>query len=185
VPHASSHDMPTLDALNHVASRLKLGVEAPELHGSLCGYLAGGGFITERNFIERLGFEASEAAASEPLLHALFSASREALEDPDFGFEPLLPESDEPLTRRVQALLEWSRGFIGGFGLAAGADAPLSPESSEALHDLAKIASFNALTEDDEEAEDAFAEILEFVRIAALLLHGDCRGGSRSSTRLH
>ncbi len=183
---SSSNELPALDALNHAAVRLKLGVDACELHGSLCGFLAGGGTVSERNFIERLGYETSEAASTEPVLHALLAASRDALDDPDLGFAPLLPDSDEPLSERVSALLDWSRGFLGGFGLAAGADAPLSPESAEALHDLASIAAFDALAEDGDEAEDAFMEVLEFVRVAALLLHGDCHREARSPrARLH
>ncbi len=177
--------MPSLDAVNQAASRLKLGVDASELHGSLCGYLAGGGQADERNLVERLGYEASEAAAPEPVLHALLDASREALDAPDFGFMPLLPSSQEPFSERVQALLDWSRGFLGGFGLAVGDEAPLSPESSEALHDLAKIAAFDALSDDDEDAQEAFEEILEFVRVAALLLHGDGRTEAAPRSRLH
>lgn len=177
--------MPSLDAVNQVASRLKLGVDACELHGSLCGFLAGGGHASQNNLIERLGYEASDAAASDPVLHALLDASREALDAPDFGFTPLLPSADEPFSERVQALQDWSRGFLGGFGLAAGNDASLSPESSEALHDLAKIAAFDALADDDEEAQEAYEEIVEFVRVAALLLHGDGRPKVPPRSRLH
>lgn len=177
--------MPSLDAVNQAASRLKLGVDASELHGSLCGYLAGGGHASQHNLIERLGYQAIETATSEPVLHALLDASREALDAPDFGFMPLLPSAEEPFSERVQALQDWSRGFLGGFGLAAGNEAALSPESSEALHDLAKIAAFDAISDDDEEAQEAFEEILEFVRVAALLLHGDSRPEAPPRSRLH
>ena len=181
----TSQPLPLIDDVDQAASRLKLGVAASEFHGSLCGYLAGGGHASERNLIERLGYEASGTAASEPALHALLDASREALDSPDLHFMPLLPSEQEPLSDRIQALLDWTQGFLGGFGLAAGSQAPLSPESSEALNDLAKIAAFDALSDDDEEAQEAFEEILEFVRVAALLLHGDCRVAPAPRSRLH
>ncbi len=75
---------------------------------------------------------------------------------------------------RAEALFDWCRGFLGGFGLAAGAAPPLSEESGEALQDLARLAKATAESSDDDEDEDALAELEEFVRVAALLLHGDC-----------
>jgi hypothetical protein len=78
------------------------------------------------------------------------------------------------LGERSGALFDWCRGFLGGFGLAAGQAPPLSEEASEALADLAKLAAATPQDDGDEEDEQALAEIEEFVRVAALLLHGDC-----------
>jgi uncharacterized protein YgfB (UPF0149 family) len=86
---------------------------------------------------------------------------------------------------RADALLAWCRGFLGGFGLASGASPPLSEEGGEALADLGRIAG-SALDYDDPDAdEDALAEIEEFVRVAALLLHSDCVLGPRHRRQLH
>ena len=78
------------------------------------------------------------------------------------------------LAERSGALFEWCRGFLGGFGLAAGKSPPLSEEGTEALADLARLAAATPQEEGDQDDEDALAEIEEFVRVAALLLHGDC-----------
>ena len=66
------------------------------------------------------------------------------------------------------------RGFVGAFGLAAGEASTLSDEGREALADLAKLAAAQPQEDGDEEDEEALVEIEEFVRVAALLLHGDC-----------
>ena len=51
---------------------------------------------------------------------------------------------------------------------------PLSEEAGEALTDLARLAAASPQDDGDEEDEQALVEIEEFVRVAALLLHGDC-----------
>ena len=73
------------------------------------------------------------------------------LADPELGFEPLLPADDRPLAERAEAMVDWCRGFLGGFGLAgAAAHAKLSDEAQEVLRDLATIAgsSFDFGNED-------------------------------------
>src|SRR5690349_8339232 len=77
---------------------LETGLEPSELHGSLCGFLAGGG----RH--DRAGWFA--AVMSDPLLAApgadgpldrLYDASVRQLESTDFEFELLLPDGDRPV----------------------------------------------------------------------------------------
>ena len=96
-----------------------------------------------------------------------------------------LPGADALLAERSGALFAWCRGFLGGFGLAAGPQPPLSEESREALSDLARLAAATAQEEGDQDDEDALAEIEEFVRVAALLLHGDCVLAPRHRQRLN
>lgn len=167
--------------------RLGLGLDASELHGSLCGYLCGGGSSAAGDWLARLAIAEGSHGQSQAdgALDRLFRASASQMGDAEFGLELLLPADDLPVGQRAEALLAWCRGFLGGFGLAAGEHPPLSEEAHEALGDLARIAA-SRLAEDDPEAdEDALAEIAEFVRIAALLLHGDCVLGPRHRARLH
>ena len=96
-------------------------------------------------------------------------------------------EDGQPLRERAQALFDWCRGFLGGFGLAAGASPPLSEEGGEALQDLARLAgaSVQDIDEDEDEDESALSELEEFVRVAVLLLHGDCVLGPRHRRSLN
>lgn len=165
---------------------LEASLEPSELHGSLCGYLAGGGKH------DRVGWFA--AVMSDPLLapaapdgalDQLYQASTGQLESPDFGFELLLPAEEAPVAERGDALLAWCRGFLGGFGLAAGASPPLSEDSSEALADMARIAGSDLSYEEPEADAEALEEVSEFVRVAVMLLHSDCVLGPRHRRKLN
>ena len=166
---------------------LAVGMDASELHGSLCGYLSGGGESPERgDWIGRMLADPEPIAVPrDGALDRLFTTTAELLESPDFGFELLLPAADESVSERGEALLGWCRGFLGGFGLAAGAQPPLSEESKDALADLGRIAASDLAYEDPETDEEALEEVTEFVRVAALLLHSDCVLGPRHRRSLN
>lgn len=180
-----SHDQ--LDAL---IMRLQLGTDASELHGSLCGYLAGGGSLRGTSVLAALQLDGevdAPQAADAALLRQLARQCESELADPELGFEPLLPEDDRPLVERAEALVEWCRGFLGGFGLAgAPAHATLSDEAQEILRDLGTIASSAFEFQSEDEDEDALIEVQEFVRVGALLLHTECTAsGDPASGTLH
>ncbi len=174
-------------ALIEAESRsLGLGATAAELHGGLCGWLAGGGADEAAWPARVLADPAIATPATGSALEELREATASQLADPDFALELLLPGSEAPLGERAQALFDWCRGFLGAFGLAAGARPPLSEEGSEALQDLAKLAQTNVEDiDEDEEDESALSELEEFVRVAVLLLHGDCVLGPRHRRSLN
>lgn len=170
----SSPDLPAPAALEGEIRALSLSVPVSELHGSLCGWLAGGG-ASDRLWLGKVLADPSLPEVSEgSALDELRLASAAQLADRSFEFELLLPGADASLAERSGALFDWCRGFLGGFGLAAGAAAALSDDSREALADVAKLAAAQPQDEGDEEDEEALVELEEFVRVAALLLHGDC-----------
>ncbi|MEQ1512487.1 MAG: UPF0149 family protein [Lysobacteraceae bacterium] len=184
----STQPSPALPSLFEIEDAVRsqgLGVGACELHGALCGWLAGGGDDSPRWLAEVLADEAVTAPIAGSALDRLRAASVAQIEDSDFGFELLVPEPEAPLAERSSGLFDWCRGFLGGFGLAAGAHPPLTEESGEALADIAKLAAATPQDEGDEDDEAALIEIEEFVRVAALLLHGDCAMGARHRRQLH
>lgn len=165
---------------------MEVGLEPCELHGSLCGYLSGGGRHDRQGWLPQVMSDPLlSAPAAEGPLDRLYAASTRQLDSPDFEFEMLLPPEDRPVNERGDGLVSWCRGFLGGFGLAAGAKPPLSEESEEALADIARIASSDLSYEDPEADEDALAEVAEFIRVAVLLLHSDCVLGPRHRRKLN
>lgn len=170
----SDLELPAAAEIDAESARLGLASSAAELHGALCGWLCGGG-EDSRGWLAPVFADAALAApAADSPLDRLRTATAAQLADRSFEFELLLPDVDTALVERSGALFDWCRGFVGGFGLASGAGATLSPESQEALADLAKLAAAQPQDEGDDEDEEALVEIEEFVRVAALLLHGDC-----------
>lgn len=178
--------LPDVLAVQQESARLGLAANAAELHGGLTGWLAGGGADSAQWLAKVLADESLPAPDADGALAQLRRATHAQLEDRDFAFELLLVADDAALTARADALFDWCRAFLGGFGLAAGGRPVLSEEGEEALQDLARLAQASSedfdSTDDD---EDALAEIEEFVRVAALLLHGDCVLGARHRQRLN
>lgn len=110
--------------------------------------------------------------SSEQILAQLgpaLSSLREELDSSDLRFQPLLPAEDRSLAERTGCLAHWCSGFLTGFG--AGQPAIASGESREALQMLEQIARAATDGDADQEAEEnAYAELVEFVRVAVLLL---------------
>lgn len=177
--------LPALSEVDADCRKLQLGIGASELHGALCGWLAGGGADGEDWAGKVLADAQLPVVLPGTALDALRVASATQLEDRDFAFALLVPGMDASLAVRSGALFDWCRGFLGAFGLAAGANPPLSGEGQEALADLARLAAATAQDDGDEEDEAALSEIEEFVRVAVLLLHGDCALAPRHRKRLN
>jgi len=172
----SNIDLPDFSEISDQLDQLRLGIDAAELHGALCGYLSGGADAPAR--ADWLGKVMADPhavpVAPDSALDRMFVATGQSLESPDFGFDLLLPNVDLPVVERGDALMSWCRGFLGGFGLSAGASPPLSEESGDALGDLARMAASDLSYDDPEADEEALEEVAEFVRVAVLLLHSDC-----------
>ncbi|WP_372018439.1 UPF0149 family protein [Pseudoxanthomonas sp. 10H] len=180
-------DLPAPEEVADAGRELALGATVPELHGALCGWLAGGGEDTVAWPARVLADDGVPAPAPGSALDRLRRGVVAQLGDGEFSFQLLLGDEGMALRDRAQALFDWCRSFLGGFGLAAGAKPPLSEEGAEALQDIARLAgaSVQDIDEDEDEDEDALSELEEFVRVAVLLLHGDCVLGPRHRRSLN
>lgn len=178
-------DLPDLSAVDAESRQAALSTSASELHGALSGWLAGGGANVREWPAKVLADESLPAPPEGGALDTLRRVTAAQLADRDFHFELLLPDSEASLSERSGALFDWCRGFLGGFGLAAGGQPRLSDEGTEALKDLAMFAAASSQEEGDEEDEAGLIEIEEFVRVAALLLHGDVVMAAQHRQRLN
>lgn len=183
--HDPTPELPGLVDVQAALDQVQSGLQAPEVHGALCGWIAGGGGAVAEWPARVLADDTLATPEPGSVLDRLRVASQAQMEDRGFDFSLLLPDAGAPMLERSGALFDWCRGMLGGFGLAAGAQPPLSDEAREALDDLAKLAQAQAQEEGDEEDEEALAEIEEFVRVATLLLHGDCVLAVRHRQRLN
>lgn len=188
----SDNDWIGYDELDDLSARLRLGIGGSEWHGSLCGYLAGAGRIGKQSLLSVLQLDGDADVSPTPadldVLERLVKQTEAELDDPELGFEPLLPSDDRPLHERAEALVDWCRGFLGGFGLAGThAHGKLSEEAQEILRDLGSIAAAQLDFGDEGEDEDSLIEVHEFVRMAAMLLFAECVGGrgKTGSDRVH
>ncbi|HKE47564.1 MAG TPA: UPF0149 family protein [Rhodanobacteraceae bacterium] len=176
----------TYAELAHAIKTLRLGVGASDLHGSLTGYLCAGGRAGAEEWPAALELDPDVKALRHEALRQLYRDCRAQLEDPDLGFEPLLPAHDAPVERRADALVEWCRGFLGGVGLSGTTNRQrLSEDANEVLADFGRIASSRFDYDDAEEDETALSEVLEFVRVGVLLLHAELNRPRAPGTRVH
>src|SRR3546814_6953977 len=128
-------------------------MDAPELHGALCGWLAGGGGDGP-DWLGKLLVDAELPAIVEgSALDLMAKASAAQLEDQSFEFALMLPDDDAGLAERSGALLEWCRGLLGAFGLAAGKEPPHSDKRREALTDIARITAASSQVAGTDEEE--------------------------------
>lgn len=177
------------DQIDLALSEHRIGINASELHGSLCGYLCAGGAAGAQAWCEALALEALQDLISDDpdarrTFSQFFSQSQARLIDPLLGFEPMLPDAEDAVSRRAAALVEWCRGFVGGLGLAGndGAGA-LSDDGQEVLSDLSRIAASDLVSGDSDEDEADFTEVLEYVRVGVLLLMSELTAVAPGTTR--
>ncbi len=146
--------------------------DAAEAHGTLAGCLcAAAGYRFEDWLQEILPAGRASAAVAAPL-HELYDATAGALIQPDMQFELLLPEDAAPLAERTQALAHWCQGFLYGLGAGSIQDASELPgEVGEIVRDFTEITRAGVEDESpDEGNENAYAELVEFVRVGVQLL---------------
>ncbi|AYO53787.1 MULTISPECIES: UPF0149 family protein [Acinetobacter] len=91
-----------------------------------------------------------------------------ALSEDELDYLPMLPDDEHTLAERVQALADWCAGVVLGFGLASGHIRSDEQELIESLQDVASV-EFDE-SDDDEEGEESYQELYEFVRLIPVSL---------------
>jgi uncharacterized protein YgfB (UPF0149 family) len=177
--------LPSRGEIDAAAQALGLATSPSELQGALLGWLCGGGSADGNWLAAVMADPALPQPAPDSPLQRLRDHALAQLDARIFALDLLVADDDDCLGERSGSLFDWCRGFLGGFGLAAGANPPLSEEGRESLADLARLAAASPQDEGDEEDETALVEIGEFIRVAALLLHGDCVLGPRHRRSMH
>jgi hypothetical protein len=148
-------------------------VHAAEAHGCLCGALCARRAYGLHEWLDEILPEAAQAGDGS--LAALHGTSAAVLAGTDLGFQPLLPDDEQALEARVEALGEWCQGFLYGLGAAGTAGrADLPGDVAEILVDLARISQAGAVGSAGEEIEEqAYAELVEFLRVGVQLVYDE------------
>jgi uncharacterized protein YgfB (UPF0149 family) len=169
------------EVANHL---LEQGLETSpsELHGALCGLLAGGADSSAEAGLAGLAGAIGVELHGELAVLAieLYGTTNAGLRDELFDFHPLLPDDDVEIRQRVAALGSWCRGFLAGFSQAC--SAVPGGDTAEILRDIAAIAE--AEVDPGAEAEDSegnFTELVEYLRFASLNVFMDTLSERRKS----
>jgi yecA family protein len=184
--------LPLHDDIDLALEDLGAALGAAEVHGLLTGVACAGTTLPAAGLRKLLDDELEVALDEESFrqMRQMDKTLHSQLDDDELGFELLLPEDDRPLSERVYAMAHWCTGFLAGFGHAtAGRKDKDFPEDVRDL--LASISEFTrAETEDeDDESEREYAELVEFLRVAALTIFLELveprDGGPAPETPLH
>jgi uncharacterized protein len=144
--------------------------DAAEAHGSLCGALCSMSPYKMQDWVNEIlpdGSALSDEAAA--MIEKVFTATATSFGEQGMEFEPLLPDDEQPLNGRANALALWCTGFLYGLGTGHISDLEaLNGDVGEIGRDFTEI---SRATGDDAEAdesnEQAYAELVEFIRVAA------------------
>lgn len=176
--------MTKLPDFEHTLALAQGNLEAAELaecHGAACGLLcrrADSSLDAFIGLLDMLELVTGPGTGSKLPLEELLNASRSQLVDEDMGLTLWLPDDDEFLEERTIALSQWCTGFLAGLG-SGGGDAlkAMSEDANDALKDLEQISRAEVMdTVESEEDENAYTEIVEYIRIVILMIREDLRG---------
>ena len=154
--------------------------DAAEAHGSLCGALCSMAPYKVQDWINEIlpdGTSLSDESAA--MIERVFTATSTSFGEQGMEFEPLLPDDEQPLNGRANALALWCTGFLYGLGTGQISDLEgLNGEVGEIVRDFTeisratgddagKVAAKSDDADADEANEQAYAELVEFIRVAA------------------
>lgn len=153
-----------------------LVVSPVRLQGGLCGKLGGGQTLSEEALFAFLSDLAevpvSNLVAVKDMVNKLYLDTLTQVQEPQGLVELLLPDDDESLSARIEALSDWCRSYLTGLGQSGlSGDTALAADVSEAMRDLAAIALADPESQADEDGEASYAELVEFVRVAISLIY--------------
>jgi yecA family protein len=148
-------------------------VDASEVQGILCGMLAGGMNIDDQEWIDALADVIHQGelmpTPAQTAIEHMFNKVCQELIEADFALSICLPNDTTPINERGAAFVNWVQGFLLGFGLHQNDLTACSPDTKEALEDFSDIAKMDEEMQSNEESEQALFEVVEYVRIGAML----------------
>ncbi|QLE86655.1 MULTISPECIES: UPF0149 family protein [Shewanella] len=166
-----------IDSLLAELNAAEIGQHPVEVHGALVGLICGGVKPAKHAWVKPLLELINDGQLLpeklQQLIDELFQDTLARISDPDFGFSPMLPEEEEPLSQRVEALSLWVQSFLTGIAMVQPKLNKASADVREVIGDLAEIAQVEFDVAEDDESEAAYIELMEFARMAALLCYSE------------
>ncbi len=166
------------DSLDAALRRCGATWDAAQTHGLLSGCLSIAGTASGFAWLSQIleGTDAGSPLRSEceVMLSTLFESTYRQFSERQSEFEPLLPDDQDSGAIRAAALARWCEGFLHGLVSSDHGDALKERLAAEPLADIIKdmLQITRATVEedsDDQTNEEAYAELVEYLRVAAQL----------------
>lgn len=165
-------------------------VSPSEAHGTISGLLACGLNIEEKEYLALLSdvFNEGQSFSNElkGLFGQMYSHVVSCFNDTEHHFDLYLPDQDETLLDKANALVSWVSGFLLGFGLKQKDYGALSADVKEVINDFSEITKLDTDFGEEEEDQQSFHEIVEYIRVSSLLCFAEMgKETSAPSKTLH
>ena len=153
---------------------------AGQTHGLLCSRLALAGAEGASRWLAQVladtDPENTLCTECQAMLEALCTSTWQQLSERQSDFMLLLPDDDDSAEVRAEAMGQWCEGFLHGLVSETHGDKLrerlASDPLSDIIKDLLEITRATVGEEADEQAADnAFAELVEYLRVAAQLTY--------------
>ena len=179
--------LPTYAQVSAALLAASADIAPAEVHGLMCGLICASPYLNAPLWEPFIPSQ-KKNQASRAVFQDLYAGSTALISEFALEFSLLLPEETSDINLRTEELGLWCQGFL--VGLRQGPlKLPTPPamqhaltapeeasEAASALQDLAEIAqvSFGAIHANEEE-ETALFELIEYVRLATLMLYHELR----------
>jgi uncharacterized protein YgfB (UPF0149 family) len=173
----------TFAEMERVLEELDSTVPAAEAHGCLVGALCTTPHYPMERWLEEIIPDEDRRTDddSQQALRLLYADTLNALRGENMDFELLLPGDEISLAARAGGLSQWCQGFLYGFGTGQALGGTPKPDDlptnvNEILNDLTHIGRASVEIEgdvDNDSEEDAYAEVVEYVRVGVQLIHDE------------
>lgn len=170
----STEPLPSFIKITQILEDAELYTNASETHGVLSGLVCGGISLDKNSWQGFFNDVVNEGmglpSPAKKLVECIYGQVVRQFTDDGLGFQLLLPDDDLPLDERAEAMAQWAQGFLVGFGMVQQALNEASSEIQELIRDIRDISqvAFD-FEQEDEESEIAFSEIVEYLRVGAML----------------
>lgn len=183
-------NLPEYDDIALALERSGAVISPAELHGICCGLLIKDASTpatraqqmvlgdTDKNDV------LTDEAAN--LFTQLMKSTQAQLQDAELGFELLTPDEEEGLETRITAACDWARGLVYGLAEQGVKTSDCPADTADFIQDCLTLAN-NEYTVDegsDEENEDLYFELLEFLRMGTLMAQEELQP-LRAAPQLH
>jgi uncharacterized protein YgfB (UPF0149 family) len=168
---STSPSLPTYAEVTGALNSVETPFFPAQVHGFICGLLCATSGKSDNSWHNTLLGDKKDRHARE-MLQQIFESSFHLISEFSFEFTLLLPEDKASIHLRTEALGSWCQGFLAGLKHGRFPIENREPsEITDTLNDILEIAQVNYEELDaNDEDEMAYFELLEYVRLAVLMI---------------
>ena len=178
-------ETPDFSAVDDALKAAGAAFRAADAHGLLCGLACTSRDVSEGDWVREV-FGPTQGVEPPPtqcygLLSTLYEQTMGQLASAECVFSVFSPGDDQPLCDRADALKSWCQGFL--YGLAVGRarlGVSLVPQAREVVADFSEISRLDEAVADHEVNEVAYSELIEYVKVAVMLVREELCGSPRA-----